>query len=141
MDDELAPGFGAFVRERRERIGLSQTELADRVGIRKGYMSQIESGKIGLPNADLRRRLATALRVRHVDLLIAAGELTRDELPVVGEPAPGSEADELLASMPEDIRDITIELMRRYARRYGQVLEAVEELSLRQDAVPALVHQ
>jgi transcriptional regulator with XRE-family HTH domain len=47
-------------------------------------LAQIERGKIALPNGDLRRRLASALGVRHVDILVAAGELTADEIPREG---------------------------------------------------------
>jgi transcriptional regulator with XRE-family HTH domain len=112
MDDGLPPGFGAYVRERRERLGLSQTDLADLVGIRKGYMSQIESGKIGLPGADLRRRLAAALRVRHVDLLIAAGELTADEIPAPGAPPPPSEVERLVDGLAPRFRGPLLDLLR-----------------------------
>jgi transcriptional regulator with XRE-family HTH domain len=75
----LTEGFGAYVLARRRALGLTQGELADRIGLNRAHLSQIESGKIGLPAADIRRRLAAALGVRHVDLLIAAGELTPDE--------------------------------------------------------------
>ncbi|MBW4474752.1 MAG: helix-turn-helix domain-containing protein [Stenomitos rutilans HA7619-LM2] len=34
--------FGKIVRERRKQEGLSQEELADRVGISRNYLSQIE---------------------------------------------------------------------------------------------------
>ena len=33
------------IRQIRERLGLSQTEFADKIGITKGYLSAIESGK------------------------------------------------------------------------------------------------
>ncbi len=33
------------IKQIRERLGLSQTEFADRIGITKGYLSAIESGK------------------------------------------------------------------------------------------------
>jgi transcriptional regulator with XRE-family HTH domain len=47
-------------------------------------LAQIERGKIALPSGELRRRLAAALGVRHVDILVAAGELTGDEIPQEG---------------------------------------------------------
>src|SRR4029434_2675014 len=47
-------------------------------------LSQIESGKIGLPSADVRRRLAIAMGVTHVDLLLAAGELSDADIQVAG---------------------------------------------------------
>ena len=33
------------IRQIRERLGLSQTAFADKIGITKGYLSAIESGK------------------------------------------------------------------------------------------------
>lgn len=41
MDDE----FGKTVRLRRRQEGLSQQELADKVGISRNYLSQIERGQ------------------------------------------------------------------------------------------------
>ncbi len=73
--------LGSYIRERRLYLNLTQAEIGESVGIDKGYVSQIESGKIAFPNADLRRRLAAALGVRHIDLIIAAGELRPDEVP------------------------------------------------------------
>src|SRR5262245_33677345 len=72
-------GLGGYVRARRDRNGWSLTSLAARSGLSKSELSAIEAGKIKLPGADKRRRLAEALSVRHVDLLVAAGEITADE--------------------------------------------------------------
>jgi transcriptional regulator with XRE-family HTH domain len=33
------------IKQIRERLGLSQTEFADKIGITKGYLSALESGK------------------------------------------------------------------------------------------------
>lgn len=73
--------LGEVIRHLRGQLNLNQKELADVLGIQRAYLSQIESGKIGLPNADLRRRIAAALHVRHIDLLVAAGELFPEEIP------------------------------------------------------------
>lgn len=72
--------LGDFIVSRREALGYSQSELAERAGLTRAYMNSIERGKLGLPGVDQRRALAEALRVRHVDLLVAAGELAHDEL-------------------------------------------------------------
>lgn len=37
--------FGERVRQRREQEGLSQAELADKVGISRTYLSEIERGR------------------------------------------------------------------------------------------------
>lgn len=72
--------MGDFVRDKRERSGMTQRALAIKAGIPQPALSDIERGKTKLPNADLRRKLAAALGVAHLDLLIAAGEITDDEI-------------------------------------------------------------
>lgn len=79
-------GLGAFVRAKREERGWSQTRLAAESGVDRAYLSQIETGVTKLPGADTRRKLAAALGLRHVDLLVVAGELADDEIP--GGPPP-----------------------------------------------------
>lgn len=46
----------------REAAGLSQAQLAERVGIQRGTMSQLESG-IHQPSADTAHKIAEALGV------------------------------------------------------------------------------
>lgn len=50
--------LGALVRAQRKKLGWSQKELADRVGVRRLWVSQIEGGKttahIGLVMRTLR---------------------------------------------------------------------------------------
>lgn len=75
MDETL----GAFIRRKRTERGWNQTQLSEHSGVDRPYLSQIESGKVGLPGAGVRRQIAQALGLRHIDLLVAAGELTGDE--------------------------------------------------------------
>jgi len=48
----VRPGslFGSKVRELRERHGLAQRQLAERLGVSPAYLSQLESGKKGRPS-------------------------------------------------------------------------------------------
>lgn len=87
--------LGQFVRQRRQDIGMTQMELSALTGIGQGNISDLERGRISLPSVALRRRIAEALGVGHVDLLVAAGEVSDDEirqsgtnvsLPPVGSP-------------------------------------------------------
>jgi ribosome-binding protein aMBF1 (putative translation factor) len=43
--EELTEAFAANVRARRLALGLTQEELADRLGKHKPYISEIENGK------------------------------------------------------------------------------------------------
>ena len=69
-------GLGAFVAERRHQLGLRQADLADAVNAHdRTYITAIEKGRIRLPEQPMRAKLAQALGVREIDLLVAAGEL------------------------------------------------------------------
>jgi transcriptional regulator with XRE-family HTH domain len=54
--------FGARVRAERERLGVSQEELADRAGMHRTYLGGVERGErnIGLLNV---LRIARALNI------------------------------------------------------------------------------
>jgi transcriptional regulator with XRE-family HTH domain len=72
--------LGDYIRARRERLGLNQAEFARRASVPRTTINRLEKGKTNLPEADVRRKLAVALGVRHVDILEAAGELSADEI-------------------------------------------------------------
>lgn len=59
---EIPELFGAVVRRRRERLGLSQEAFADRAGIHRTYVSAIELGKVQV-SIGIAFQLAAALGV------------------------------------------------------------------------------
>ena len=60
-----AEGLGEAIRHFREQAGMTQTELAELVGIRQSYLSELENGHV---NEQVRRLIALfkALGVRVV---------------------------------------------------------------------------
>lgn len=54
--------FGARVREERERLGISQEELANRAGLHRTYVGGVERGERNLGLLNL-IRIARALSV------------------------------------------------------------------------------
>jgi|688.fasta_scaffold479951_1 transcriptional regulator with XRE-family HTH domain len=60
--------FGARLRAERERLGVSQEELADRAGLHRTYVGGVERGErnLGLLNV---LRLARALNIAPATLL------------------------------------------------------------------------
>ena len=113
--DEI--GVGTLVRSRRVALGLSSTRLAEMAGTSSPSLSQIEAGKTRLPGVDLRRRLAGALGLTNLDLLVAAGEVSRAEL---GREDAGDSLPEdarvvarLVATLPSEDRRAVVALLER----------------------------
>lgn len=52
--------FGQVVRQRRNELGLSQEDFADKAGIHRTYVSSIELGKVQV-SIRIAQQLATAL--------------------------------------------------------------------------------
>lgn len=75
---ERGETFGGWLKRRRGVRGepgfVSQQELADRVGVLRTYVNQIENGRIGIPALPLRQRIHGVLGTTEDDL-IAAGIL------------------------------------------------------------------
>lgn len=63
--------FGLAVRRRREQLGWSQEEFAERAGIHRTYVSSIELGKVSL-GIEVANELAKALNMRLSTLIRAA---------------------------------------------------------------------
>lgn len=76
--------LGDYLRTQRELRGWSQSEAADRFGVSKSYLSRVELGAIKLPSVEVRREIARVLNIRHLDLLVKAGELSNEEIAGAG---------------------------------------------------------
>lgn len=72
--DDLT-AFGRWLRAAREERGITQQALADRAGLSRSYLSDLERGRGVRPTIPTLDRLATALGVANLDLLWAAGVL------------------------------------------------------------------
>ncbi|MDX6652053.1 MAG: hypothetical protein QOJ38_834 [Solirubrobacterales bacterium] len=62
---------GSRIKKRREEKGMSATKLAERAGISKSYLSELEGANGGAkkPSAELLYEIASALGVAMSDLL------------------------------------------------------------------------
>ncbi len=78
---QVTGGLGEVVRTRRKTLGMSQSELAAKVGVTQTYISNMELDRVQLPNVQIRRDLSEALRMSHLELLMAIGEIRQDEVP------------------------------------------------------------
>lgn len=70
--------FGEEIRELRKRAGLSQRDLADRVGIDFTYLSKIENNKADPPSEEVIRKLAKELKSDPHHLIVLAGKMPSD---------------------------------------------------------------
>lgn len=80
------PTFGRIIRERRIELGLTQEELAERVGdsVRQSDISRIERGYVSLPRRGRLEALAEALDLSPGYLLMQSGWMSEgDGLPFV----------------------------------------------------------
>ena len=84
-----APSLARLVRANRERLRLTQGELAEQVGVSRSAISELEAGRIEQPRAAVFARLGKALGVPAAALLAAAG------YPAEGDVVMGLEADEI----------------------------------------------
>lgn len=62
-------GFSHGLKKLRQQKGLTQEEVAKRVGVTKPYIAMLESGARKNPSLDVLKRLAKALKVEISDLL------------------------------------------------------------------------
>jgi len=77
---------------RREAMGFTQTELAERIGIAQSHYGQIELGKTRA-KPETRRAISQALGMRHIDLLVELGELEDWEVPGFSADTPEPDPD------------------------------------------------
>jgi transcriptional regulator with XRE-family HTH domain len=108
--------LGAYIKAWRMTYGITQMELARRAEIGGPHVTQIESGKIGLPSVEVRRRLAQAMGVSHLDLLMAAGEISADEIQKVGVEGVAIDAPEIV-ELVDDLRAVELTPVRVRALR------------------------
>ncbi len=71
--DTLEGAFGSVLRQLRETKGLSQEELADRCGIHRTYVSQLERG-LKSPTLRLVWQICTSLEVNPLALIAGVQE-------------------------------------------------------------------
>lgn len=121
-------GLAELVLNRRRELGMTQEQLAARLGVRPAHLSQIETGAVKLPAADLRRALAATLGVRHVDILVAGGELLPEEVPLAGLPAATSAWDHLVTPLSPESRRALVEMARTMAELDARSLSRPREL-------------
>ena len=104
--------FGDYLRELRKAKGLSQKELAERVGIDFTYLSKIETGNAAPPAEETIRKLAKELKADAEKLIFLAGMVPKE----LGEVVTGSKAIPTLLRAMKD-KEFTEEQLEECLRQ------------------------
>ncbi|MBI2850852.1 MAG: helix-turn-helix domain-containing protein [Chloroflexi bacterium] len=70
--------FGSKLKKLREQSGLSQRELAQKIGVDFSYLSKIENGAVPPPSQEVILKLAKVLKADGDELLTLAGKVPAD---------------------------------------------------------------
>lgn len=147
--------LGTFIRERRRELGLTQEQLADRVGgrTRQSEISRLERNLIMLPRRERLAALAAALEITPGDLLVRSGWIAPDDpgrvVFTASAPAPptdlippGADAPGLTAIVDtvNQLQETVIMLEHRLQEVRQSLAEVRQVLDLEQttdDAIPS----
>jgi transcriptional regulator with XRE-family HTH domain len=135
----MSDSLGTFIRERRQDLGLTQEQLAERIGdtVCQAEVSRLENNRISLPRRERLTAIAVALEVSLGDLLVKTGWMEEgDDLAeaILMPPRAGWAAAEL-----EDIGSIpTLALVEAVTTAEANVVETAAALEQAQEALTTL---
>lgn len=72
-DARVLKAFGATIKAKRDALGISQEELADRAGLHRTYIGGVEQGRRNLSLLNI-LKIAGALEVKPEELFAAMHE-------------------------------------------------------------------
>jgi transcriptional regulator with XRE-family HTH domain len=103
MASKVGPRLGTHLRARREARGLTQAQLAERVGVSENYLSAVERG-VKVPTLETLEQLAKGVGVEPGDLLgLSAREAWLEELLAVAQ------------GVPKPLRPVALDVLRAIA--------------------------
>ena len=76
--------FGTVLKAKRREAGVSQRELAERVGLDFTYISKLENDRIPPPAADTLVKICQVLGIEPEELLALTGKLPSEVQETVG---------------------------------------------------------
>jgi len=136
----MSVSLGTFIRERRQDLGLSQEQLAERVGetVRQSEISRLEHDRVSLPRRERLEAIAVALDVSLGELLLRTGWVQDgDRLATGTSAATGS------FRPPEDLDAAALQNMAAIidsvAAVHDMVAEATLALEQAQDTMTSLM--
>ncbi|MFY2560476.1 helix-turn-helix domain-containing protein [Corallococcus terminator] len=122
VDHKLAAILGGAARVARLRLGLTQGDVADRVGMAMEVYSRLERGKM-LPRAQTLKRLCDALQVSS-DTLLGVGRGGASLTPVSSR-KPAREDPVELRRMTRKLRELEPSQLRAVSRVVNAVVSVM----------------
>ena len=121
----MSTSLGDFIRERRQDLGLTQEELAERLGgsVRQSDVSRLESNRVAMPRRERLLQIAHALEVSLGELLVSSGWLTFEESQRLDE-VPDAVSEDWLLDL-QRIRE-KVEALRQALELASQMLEEAD---------------
>jgi len=110
--DVTVRDLGRVLKERRETLGMSQGDIADRLDVTQSYVSAWELGKVRRITFEMLRKLSRAYEI-DIDVLARASGYA---LPVEQRPAPDLSQERLAALLPPGLNQKQIEAVAAYAQ-------------------------
>ncbi|QHK19854.1 helix-turn-helix domain-containing protein [Pseudarthrobacter psychrotolerans] len=83
MQDHDIQQLAGAIRERRQELGLSASEVARRADVAKGTITRLELGQITSPRMDNLRSIADVLQIPLTNLLAESRVLRGSDLPTL----------------------------------------------------------
>lgn len=135
---QLSNGFATWLRDTRERRGLTTQALADKAGLTQPYVSMLEK-KDRKPSRRAAAQLANALEVDPSEALLAAGFVPDDphDLPPVIRRELTQDQEELLDAyegLPDTVQESYLENILRVAREMRKNSPSKDDYGRRSDA-------
>ena len=108
---DLKSLLGTAIRTKRNELGISQEELADRAGLHRTYISDIERGarNLSLESID---KLAQALKISIGALFLSAGAAMSSDVVLESAVTSGDLVDILLVEDTESDVELTLEAFK-----------------------------
>ena len=104
--------FGASVRDRRKKLGISQESLAERASLHRTYVSDVERGSRNI-SLETIERLARALEVSITTLFPASGSGRSPSLPNASNAHYGNLVEVLLVEDNPDDVELTLRAFKK----------------------------
>jgi transcriptional regulator with XRE-family HTH domain len=120
----MKPSVGATVRAWRIHRKLTVTQLAEQIGVKKGYISELEHERIQHPRPDRLTQIALALELNPLDII-------NGRLPIEVESKPSEDGRSEAAEMA----------LTRIALTQAKIGEMQEELAILQLTLVRLSQQ